>query len=169
MIALPQTLPVNKTSLMKLVAFGLFVLCLAFWGTEDAMPGAKYVFAAIGLFAWAYAAAAAQLIMCHLQLDIDGMTVKMPFRSPRRINFVDVSPYGFAVVETSAMNNKVMWCYRLGAEPQTVFLILNYLNEEPGYQDALLFNYGGRNTQKMCALLNTVFTQKKHVKDFQNW
>jgi hypothetical protein len=163
MVALPQTLPVNKTSLMKLVAFGLFVLCLAFWGTEDAMPGVKHGLAAIGLLCWAYAAVSTQLAMNHLQLDADGITINMPLRPPRRINFADVSPDGFAVVKTSAFGYQVMWRYRLGAEPQMVWRILNFLIGYYAYQDGLVFNYAGRNTRQMCELLNVVFTQKKHT------
>jgi hypothetical protein len=163
MMALPQTLPVNKISLIKLVAFGLFVLCVAFWGTEDAMPGVKYVFAAIGLLCWVYAAVSTQLSMCHLQLDIDGITIKIALRPPRRINFVDVSPDGFAVVKTSALGYQVMWRYKLGAEPSMLLRRLNFLIGEHVHQDGLVFNYAGRNTRQMCELLNTVFTQKKHT------
>jgi hypothetical protein len=90
------------------------------------------------------------------------MTIKMAFRPPRRINFADVSPYGFAVVRRNN-SDQVMWRYKLGAGPRPVFRILDFLHDALPYQDRLLFNYGGRNTQKMCELLNVVFTQKKHA------
>jgi hypothetical protein len=167
MVALPQTLPANKTSLVGLAAFGLFLVVVGLTSSKHPGLNVKPLILAIGVLCCVYAIASMLLSINHLQLDADGMSIKMAFRQPRRVNFADVSPYGFAVVR-SGNANLVMWRYRLGAEPKSAWRIFTYFSNEPGYQDALLFNYGGHNTQKMCELLNTVFTLKKHVETFQN-
>ena len=159
-MALPQTLPVNKAPFIAMIVIGLLITSFGLLATKH--PGSRplYEVAALGLWCCVYAGVSMRPSMSYLRLDENGLTVKVAFWSPRRINFADVSPYGFAVVREEL--DYVTWRYKLGAGPRPLFGRFNFWYDLLPYQDYLSFNYGGRTTQKMCELLNIAFTQKKH-------
>jgi hypothetical protein len=64
MIALPQTLPVNKTYLILMAAFGLLLLGIGLFGATH--KAEKYVVAALGVGLCVYATMSMPLSMNHL-------------------------------------------------------------------------------------------------------
>lgn len=164
MVALPQTLPVNKSGPIFMAIASLVLAKLVHSGilfpSETAV--AKQFFILLCLVLCAFAAVSMPASLNHLQLDADGMTIRWALWPTRRVNFVDVSPDGFAVRDGEA-RDCVRWRYRLGAGPQPIFGFFTALHDLVPHHGYLLSNYGGRNTQRMCELLNIVFTQKKHT------
>lgn len=166
MVALPQTLPVNKSGPIFMAIASLVLAKLVHSGIlfPSETGVAKQFFILLCLVFSAFETVSMPASLNHLQLDADGMTIRQALWPTRRVNFVDVSPDGFAVVagETET-GDCVRWRYRLGAGPQPIFGFLTALHDLVPHHGYLPSNYGGRNTQTMCELLNIVFTQKKHT------
>lgn len=164
MIAVPQILPVNKSGFIFMAVVSLLLAKLVhsdiLFPTNTA--GEKHFCIVLGLLVCAFAAVSMPASRNHLQLDANGMTIRRALWPTRRVNFVDVSPDGFAVRD-GEMRDCVHWRYRLGAGPRPIFRSLTALHDLVPHHGYLLFNYGGRNTQTMCELLNMVFTQKKRT------
>jgi hypothetical protein len=156
MIALPQTLPVNKTRFIVMAGAGFALAGVCFFVAVQNESLVKYVVAGFWLLCGLCGLVLMKPSINSLQLDKDGMTVKSAIRSARRISFADVATQGFSVGHFNKIDT-VVWSYKPGARPESAW---RSFNSNATWEDNLPGSYGGHSPRALCELLNSLLAQR---------
>jgi hypothetical protein len=155
MIALPQTLAVNRGRLIFGAALGLSMATFHFM---SASHNQIFSYAMIAMFGLATIFNIVLLLpsMNTLTLDHDGFEIKSGLAAARRVKFTDVSDEGFWV-DRGERPNHVVWRYaaRSKSTSKTKSAWRIYLWGD-NWHDHLPGNYGGYKPAALAELLDNL-------------